>query len=185
MSKKISNIVIMSVVFVVCLALSALACNNKTVSAMSSEKSGAISQHCATIKQSLKSLQKTDARSRSYLGSIYETIITKFIAPMNLRLIDTGQPNANLTDLHSVILNVRKEFTQNYTSYSQALEDLLATNCQTDPEGFYQKLIDTRQKRAEVSSLTTSLRNLFSEYLTGVRRIRNEYASRLEGSDGK
>ncbi len=142
-------------------------------SALSDTQIGAISQHCGTIKQALKSLQKTDARTRSYLGSIYETIISDYIAPMNLRLIESGQPNAALTDLHSVILDVRKSFVSNYTSYSQSYEDLLAIDCQSDPETFYNRLVETRHRRAEVSSTTTNLRNLFSEYLTAVRKLRS------------
>lgn len=172
MSKKLAFGFIASVLCVMVITMPSFA--------LSSEKSGAISQHCASIKQALKSLQKTDARSRSYLGSSYETIISKFISPMNMRLIDSGQPNANLTDLHSTILEVRKNFTQSYTSYSQSLEELISANCQLDPEGFYHHLIETREKRAEVSSLSTSLRNLFSEYLTGVRKVRNEYAAKRE-----
>ena len=156
-------------------ALSNVAIFQYPTAALSEEKSGMVSQNCATIKQSLKSLQKTDARSRSYLGTIYETIITKFITPMNLRLIDNSQPNASLTDLHSTILAVRKDFVNEYTSYSQSFEELVSMNCKDNPENFYNKLVETRRKRAEVSSITTNLRNLFAEYLTIVRKLRGNY----------
>ncbi len=155
-----------------------------SVSAMSDEKSGAISQHCGTIKQALKSLQKTDARSRSYLGTVYETIISKYITPFNTRLINNGQPNVSLTDLHSTILDVRKQFVSDYTSYSQTFETLLSVNCQEDPEGFYWYLGETRKKRAEVSSDTTNMRNLLSEYLTVVRRLKsNTMDGTSDGND--
>ena len=149
-------------------------------SAISEEQKGAIVQNCASIKQSLRTLQRTDARSRSYLGSAYETILSKFIAPLNLRLINTNQPNANLTTIHSSIIDTRKNFITEYTTYSQALEDLVASDCYNHPEEFYDKLQDTKKKRANVSTTTTNLRNLLSEYLTGVRKLK----STMEAKDG-
>ncbi len=150
------------------------------VSALSSEKSGAISQHCGSIKQSLKSLQKTDARSRSYLGSVYETLVSKYIAPMNMRLVESGRPNVNLTDLHSTILEVRKKFVNEYTSYSQSFEELLGIDCQSNPNAFYEQLNNTRKKRSEVSNISNNLRSLFSEYLGGIYKVRDTI---LEGKN--
>ena len=140
---------------------------------LSEDQRGAISQHCATTKQSLRTLQRTDARTRSYLGSAYEELLTHYITPLNLRLINSGQPNANLTTIHSEIIETRQRFISEYTTYSQALEDLIATDCQSRPDDFYDKLIDTRKKRAQLSTTTTNLRNLLSEHLTAVRRLRN------------
>lgn len=150
-------------------------------SALSEPQSGAIVQNCASIKQSLRALQRTDARSRSYLGSAYETILSNFIAPLNLRLINTNQPNANLTTIHSSIIDTRKNFISEYTTYSQALEDLILSDCYTHPEDFYNKLQDTRRKRANVSTTTTELRNLLSEYLTGVRKLKSTMGAKDGG----
>ena len=140
---------------------------------LSDDQTGAISQHCATTKQSLRTLQRTDARSRSYLGSAYENLLSDYISPLNLRLINSNQPNANLTKIHSQILETRQDFISRYTSYSQALEELISSDCQNHPNEFYDKLTNTRKKRAELSSVTTTLRNLFSEHLTEVRLLRN------------
>lgn len=142
--------------------------------ALSSEQSGAIVQNCASTKQSLLSLQRTDARTRSYLGSAYETVLADYITPLNLRLINSAQPNATLTDLHSEIINTRKEFNSEYTSYSQSLEELIGIDCYTKPEEFYNKLVETRKKRATVSTTTTSIRNLLSEHLTAVRKLKTD-----------
>lgn len=152
------------------------------VSALSEEQSGSIVQNCASIKQSLRTLQRTDARSRSYLGTAYETILSKFIAPLNLRLINTSQPNANLTTLHSNIIETRKNFIAEYTTYSQALEDLVSSDCYSHPEDFYTKLQNTRRKRANLSSTTTTFRNLLSEYLTGVRKLKSTIGAKDGGN---
>ena len=154
---------------------------------LSDDQKGAISQHCATTKQSLKTLQRTDARTRSYLGSAYETLVVNYITPLDLRMISSGRPNANLTTIHSQIVEARKQFNDDYTSYSQALEDLIATDCQSSPEEFYNKLINTREKRAVLSADTTSLRNFFAEYLTDVKLLRNSLESSQNngGDDAK
>ena len=145
---------------------------SRPASALSETQSGAIVQGCASIKQSLRALQRTDARTRSYLGMSYEELLTDFITPLNLRLINTNQPNANLTTIHSNIIETRKRFISEYTTYSQALEVLVSADCYGHPDDFYNKLQDTKRKRASLSGTTTTLRNLLSEYLTAVRKLK-------------
>ena len=175
--EKFTNLKAIPVVaFTVSFAFTAVFFNAKSFAEpanLSEDQRGAISQHCATTKQSLRTLQRTDARTRSYLGSAYESLLTNYITPLDLRLINSGQPNSNLINIHSEIIDTRKNFISEYTSYSQALEDLISTDCQSDPDNFYEKLVETRKRRAKVSSTTTTLRNLFSEHLTAVRHLRN------------
>ena len=151
---------------------------SRPATALSENQSNAIVHNCASIKQSLRSLQRTDARSRSYLGSAYETILSDFIAPLNLILTSSNQPNINLTTVHSNVVDTRKAFISEYTAYSQALEGLIATDCYGHPEDFYNKLQDTKRKRATLSSTTTTLRNLLSEYLTAVRKLKNNLGAK-------
>ena len=168
--------------FIISIFLATITLGSQPVSAaeLSEDQTGAIIQNCATTKQSLRTLQRTDARARSYLGSAYENLLSNYISPLNLRLINSNQPNANLTNLHSQILETRQEFISRYTSYSQALEDLISSDCQKHPDEFYDKLVNTRKKRAELSSITTTLRNLFSEHLTDVRLLRNSLGDKNE-----
>ena len=148
-----------------------------TDNGLSDAQSGAISQHCASIKQSLRTLQRTDARTRSYLGSAYERAISDFITPLDLRLINVSQPNAGLTELHSKILSAREDFVRQYTIYSQSLEELINSDCQSSPNSFYDRLIETREKRVTLSKTTDSLRRLLAEHLSTVKKL----DSSLEG----
>lgn len=144
------------------------------VSALSSDQESAITQYCATTKQSLKTLQRTDARTRAYLGSAYESLLSNFITPLSLRLTSANQPSASLADLHGTIVDVRQDFIREYTEYSQSLEELIATDCYSSSETFYNKLTETRKKRSTLSTTTTNLRNLLSEHLTAVRKIESK-----------
>lgn len=146
---------------------------SRPASAISENQANSIVQNCASIKQSLRALQRADARARSYLGSSYENILTNYITPLNLRLVSTNQPNTNLTTLHSEIIDTRKNFVSGYTAYAQSLEDLIASDCFGQPEEFYNKLYNVREKRNAVSTTTTNFRNLLAEYLTAVRKLKN------------
>lgn len=152
---------------------------------LTDDQIGAISQNCASIKQSLRSLQRTDARSRSYLGSAYERILSDFVTPIDLRLINVGQPNADLTNIHSNILSVRQDFVHQYTSYSQSLEELVNIDCQNAPAVFYKQLISTREKRAILAGTTTKLRRLFSEHLKLVEKIKPNFARKENANEAQ
>ena len=132
---------------------------------------GAISQNCATIKQSLRALQRTDARTRAYLGSAYERVLSDFITPMDLRLINVNQPNASLTTIHSDIIESRQNFVRDYTVYSQKLEELITHDCQNDPQNFYHTLTDTREKRATLEKSTEKIRRLLGDHLAAVKKL--------------
>lgn len=181
--KKVTTIFTIPVFVGIVSILSSIFFTTSFVSAISEPQSDAIIHNCASIKQSLRTLQRTDARSRSYLGSAYETILSDFIAPLNLLLTSSNQPNINLTTVHSNVVDTRKAFISEYTAYSQALEGLIATDCYGHPEDFYNKLQDTKRKRATLSSTTTTLRNLLSEYLTDVRKLKNNLGAKDGATD--
>ena len=58
---------------------SAYADEEKQAVGITDEQRSVIINHCDTIKDNLKSLQRTDSRARVYLGRYYETILTDFI----------------------------------------------------------------------------------------------------------
>ena len=143
-------------------------------------QAGAISQNCASIKQSLRALQRTDARTRAYLGAAYEKALSDFITPMDLRLINISKPNANLTTIHSNVIEARQEFVHDYTSYSQKLEELITHDCQNDPQNFYHTLLDTRAKREKLQYSTEKIRKLLSDHLSAVKKLEQS----IGGEDG-
>lgn len=141
---------------------------------LSSEQSGAISQNCQSIKQSLKNLQKTDSRTRVYLGSIYQTILTDFITPLNLRLVRNNIPDGDLVDDQSTITSARDKFARDFITYSQSLEELIAIDCQNHPADFYNKLEDTREKRSVVASDVYKLQQLVTDHINSVIKLKEE-----------
>lgn len=133
------------------------------VYAITDTQEKAIVDHCEEIRENLKNIQKLDARTRVYLGGYYETILTKFITPLNMRLVENTMSNPDLLDNQEQFSRTILVFRNDYTGYQQSLEDLVATNCKEAPGTFYEKLDIMRAKRKKVSRDTTKIR----EYITG------------------
>lgn len=132
--KNICRLTTVSFLLAVILVLSLLSW--RPAAAISGKKYDTISQNCTTIKQSLRQLQKTDSRTRSYLGTTYETIATKFIIPLNLRLVKNGRPDTDLTEIQSDFTYSHGQFKEKYTEYMKELETLIGMECQRYPDAF-------------------------------------------------
>ena len=141
---------------------------------LSEDQTSAISQSCQTIKQNLKTLQKTDSRTRSYLGSIYQTFLSNYITPLNLSLIKHNRPSTDITGLYSDFLSVRTEFANKFTSYSQSFEELLNIDCKNDPINFYDKLEEVRKKRSSLNSSVKSLRTLLGNFYIATSKLKED-----------
>ena len=163
-------------VLILSLALTLIAATaahaEEKTSVISKEQAGAISQSCDSIKQSLRKLQKADTKTRSYLGSIYEELLTDFINPLNIRLVKNNLPSTSLTELHSSFLTGRQDFAKKFTLYEQSFEALLSSDCTKNPEEFYQKLQETRKARTTLEQSTEALRMILEKHQNAVQTLK-------------
>ena len=134
------------------------------VSALNDDQRGAISQHCASIRQSLKSLQIADDNLRNTISPTYHNLQTNFITPLNLRLVRNNIPAAGLTEVQSDFVKARDQFSRQFVHYNQDMEQLIATDCQNSPEQFYAQLETTRSSRAELASTVQHLNAILARY---------------------
>jgi len=51
----------------------------------------------------------------------------------------------------NAIQDLRVQFGRDYTDYEIALSNIISFNCEDDPIGFYQRLVDVRDKRSIVA----------------------------------
>ena len=142
--------------------------------AISETQQNSIVDNCTSIKETLAQIQKTDARARVYLGSYYETILTKFITPLNMRLVENNLSNADLVENQNNLAETRTTFVNDYISYQQNLEELVSIDCKTEPGPFYDKLIKVRQKRKIMEQDTLKMRSLLSGHTKLVNKIREK-----------
>lgn len=132
-----------------------------------------IIDHCDTIKDSLKSLQRVDSRTRVYLGRYYETILTNFITPLNLRLVENNISNTRLLDNQANFAAKRGNFVNDFISYQQALEETINVDCKKEPVRFYEKLTVAREKRKNVNKDVNVLRKITDEQVKLVENLKN------------
>ena len=141
---------------------------------LSDEQKGAISQSCSTMKQTLKTLQRSDSRTRSFLGASYETFLSRYITPLNISIVKAGFSDVTISALNANLIEKRQNFVSEFTSYSQSLDSLINTDCQSDPESFYRKLVDTRNKRSELESTVKAIRTNLVNHYTAVKKFQEQ-----------
>ncbi len=124
-----------------------------------------IRENCTAIKENLAKVQKADARARVYLGRYYETVLTKFVVPLNLRLVENNLSAADLVGNQTKMAEARALFVDDYVNYQKELESLVATSCEEKAGEFYQQLVKVRKKRKIVEQDVLKVRNLISEHV--------------------
>jgi len=143
--------------------------------AISENQKSVISGYCGTIKQSLKTLQRTDINSRVKLGSKYEIALTKFITPLNLRIVKNNLSVSKLAELQTTFADYKIKFASDFTTYSKLLEELIGIDCQEDPATFYLKLSETRKAREIVNKDVNKLNETLHEYQKIVIKMGKKY----------
>ena len=134
--------------FVSLLCATLLAATPLATFALTPDQEGAISVHCESIRQTLKTVQHEDSRTRVYLGGYYETILNKFMVPLNLRLVKNNLVDANLTANQATFSTNKINFNDDFIDYQKSLDELIAIDCKNNPTDFYDKLILVREKRS-------------------------------------
>lgn len=154
-----------------CFALSLL---SVPVSAISDAQKSAIVDHCAAIQSDLKNLQHIDSRTRVYLGRYYESILTSFITPLNVRLVENTLSNDNLINNQNSFAKTRTNFIIDYIEYQKTLESLVGVDCKTEPERFYRKLTDVRKRRQIVADDATKMHDLMLKQVNLVEKLKEK-----------
>ena len=142
------------------------------VGAISEGKKTAIIEGCDSIKESLELVQHQDSRARVYLGRYYETVLSKYITPLNVRLVENNLFNSELMDNQDNFSRMRSGFIVDFIEYQRELEKLVSTDCKTEPEKFYERLVKTRERRQEVAIDTAGLKELMTTQLKLVEKLK-------------
>lgn len=126
--------------------------------AISEGQKNAIIDNCDKIKDSLKNVQKSDAKARVFLGSHYETILSKYMTSLNVRLVENNISRPILLDNQNDLAKTKDSFSTLFVDYQKDLEELVAMDCRAEPEKFYEKLEIVRTKRKNVASSVLKMR---------------------------
>lgn len=144
------------------------------VSAISEAQKNAVSNNCISIKESLKTTQRMDARTRVYLGGKFETILTKFITPLNVKLVEKNISNPGLIENQSSFAEMKAMFSSDFIRYQQSLEELIGTDCEAEPEVFYNRLLVVRERRKLMGQDVARLKRLTTDNVRLVAELRSK-----------
>lgn len=144
----------------------------RPVLAITDSQKVTIVENCEAIRESLKTVQHQDSRTRVYLGRYYETVLSKYITPLNVRLVENNMFDSGLMDNQDSFSRTRNSFIIDFIEYQKELEDLVATDCKTEPENFYNKLVKVRERRKVVESDIVVLKDLMVTQLNLVKELR-------------
>ncbi len=131
----------------------------------------AVREHCDTIKDELRALQRSDSKARVYLGRYYETIIGKFITPLNVRLVENGLSSTSFINNQNDFNKTRTNFVIDYIEYQKGLEELVAMDCKVEPKKFYEKIVNVRARRAVVAEDVVRFRKLAERHVGLVEEL--------------
>ena len=143
------------------------------VSAISEAQKTAISDNCNSIKESLKNTQRADARTRVYFGGKFEMILSKFITPLNVKLVEKNVTNLGLIENQSNFADAKTSFSNDFIKYQQVLEELVGIDCKTEPEEFYEKLVKVRKQRELVGEDIVKVEKLISKNMKLVTDLKD------------
>lgn len=143
-------------------------------SVISESQKSAIVSRCSSIKDILREVQREDAKIRVALGGYYETILTKFIVPLNVRLVENNLSSAGLVENQNDFAKTRTVFSNDFIGYQKELEEVVGMDCKTEPEKFYEKLEKVRQKRKIMNQDTLKMRSLLSGHIKNVGELMGE-----------
>ncbi len=142
---------------------------------INSEKLENIKMDCQSIKQTLKRIQNIDKNTRISIGRSYQSILSDFITPLNIRLVKNNISNGELSAIQSRFVDARETFNRDYIAYSQEFETLLNIDCKNEPENFYNQLVKTREKRAEVAASAKIVRGIITKHYNEVEALKNTF----------
>lgn len=138
---------------------------------------GNISMSCASIQTSLKNVQRNDSKTRVILGTNYQTLLSNYISPLNVRLIKNNLPDSTLISIQSEAITSRNSFTNLFVTYSQRLESLISIDCKNQPDTFYSELENVRFLRSQLEESVNKVNTALSNHLKTVNQLREKLSN--------
>ena len=123
-----------------------------------------IRQNCVKAQTALSQLNVSDAGMRSSRGSLYETISTKLMAPLNSRIAYNRLSGLKLAATTLVYDKRFTVFQSSYRSYENAMTQTLSIKCEDQPEAFYTSVAAAREKRQKLHDDVVALNGLLQTY---------------------
>src|SRR5664279_1943339 len=145
---------------------------------MSQDHVERIRTNCIDAQSSLSRLHASDALLRVNRGQLYESILTKLMAPFNNRVSTNKLDSTTLASTTADFERELDQFRSSYISYEESLSSAITMNCTNQPVVFYDNVADARAKRDAVYGHTKNLETMLNSYQTSFETL----AQTIEGA---
>lgn len=150
---------------------------------LTSSQIAIIKANCLSAQSTLNRIHANDALSRVHLGQEYETISTKFMAPMNSRIALAKLDNVDLTKTTVDFNSKLNDFRSLYKQYEETMLHAIQVKCIDQPEDFYSSLIQAQADRRSVRESVAGLASLVTQYKQQVDGLRNQAIAASQQGD--
>lgn len=134
-----------------------------------------VKTHCVDNQSRLNRLHKTDAFLRTERGNVYRTISDKLMVPLNRRLAANQLDGGALLTITADYNDAYTDFYDAYIDYDNALSKVLEIDCSKEPVTFYNALLEVREKRAKLSGINQTLKELVRKYGVAFTDFKTNY----------
>lgn len=131
-----------------------------------------IKMNCTSVQSTLTRIHTNDALSRVHLGREYETISSKFMAPMNSRVALAKLDGVELVKTTVQFNDKLADFRTAYQQYEQTLVKSIQMKCKDQPVAFFDTVVLAQQYRSKVREHVNSLGELTTQYSSQVKTLR-------------
>lgn len=135
---------------------------------------GLIKMNCVSVQSTLNRIHTNDALSRVHLGREYETISSKFMAPMNSRVALAKLDGVELVKTTVEFDEKLHDFRSAYQQYEQTLLKAIQVKCMDQPVAFYDTVVLAQNYRTKVRENVIALGDLTTQYSNQVKTLRNQ-----------
>ena len=95
----------------------------------------------------------------------------KLIGVLPPGYISNGKLCEKNNETGKYVLKSNVKFKEDYISYSQALDETIATSCKTDPDKFYRELEKTRIARKKLNEDYKKTNEILNQHKTKVKEL--------------
>lgn len=134
-----------------------------------------IRARCTENQAALNRLHQTDAFLRTNRGDLYRTIGDKLMVPLNRRLAANRLDGATLLTITSDYNSEYTRFYNAYIQYDNALSEVLKIDCNREPVGFYNALLEAREKRIVLSGINQAIKDKIRQYGVSFTEFKAEF----------
>lgn len=124
--------------------------------ALSDAEKQMIARSCRDAQRAMQRLETIDPISRVNRGNGYSNV-AKLMTAMSSRAAYNSYSIPQFAAATNAVQSLRQQFSDHYTDYEIALQDVVEMDCSTKPQSFYRALVDVRAKRAVVNDDVSKL----------------------------